>query len=347
MYADLVRYAKLPEKVLYINLKTRGGKKYKLLVSNFVKIRNFLNAYERKGASINTLEKYAENLLELFGKVHVDKDASKIKIEDFEAFWDWKVQENRKREKRKGQGIGRYTQKFSTSTVNSILACFKSFFLYIGREDLLPQLKQIAPRIQKWQPPEIREADIKPLLKKEFIRQVLDFPERRQPVDEFYVDRLHLLVLFLYSTGMRISEVANLKVSDLRLDRKVPQAEIVGKGNKPRVVPLSPTWVKLYQDFVKRYRVKSDYVFCSKTGAKLSKDTLREYFRRLAIAQGKSFGPHIMRHKYAMDLVASEGDLPKAMKILGHASLHTLSGYVSRIEKKKLQLKEDPLKNLA
>lgn len=345
MYADIVRFAEPKKGQNYVTLQTRT-QKYKLLVENLQQIKNFLNAYERRGASIKTLEKYAENLLEFFGIVHTDKQIANIEIQDFESFFDWKMQENKKREKKRGPGAGRFTPHYKPTTICSILACFKSFFSYCNRDDLVRKIKQITPKWVKWTPPEIKEEQILPMLSRTNIKYALN-TGRSRPISDFYVDRAHLFVLLLFSTGLRISEVANLRVLDLKLDRKFPVAEIVGKGNKPRVVPLSQTWVQLYQAFSKRYYIKSEYVFCTKTGSKLSSDTLRNLFNELAIAiTGRRFGPHTMRHKFAIDFVEAERDLPKAMKILGHASLHTLTGYVSRLEEKKLYLLKDPLEKL-
>jgi len=125
----------------YVDIKTKGGKKLHLLKSNFIKIRNFLNTLERGGASSNTLNIYAEHLLDFFGIVHSDKKIKEIEMDDFEDFWNWKVQENKRREKRKGTGVGRYTEHYKPTTFKTIVSAFRSFFMYAGREDLAGKLK--------------------------------------------------------------------------------------------------------------------------------------------------------------------------------------------------------------
>lgn len=333
------------EKKKYVEFK-RGEKEYKIERETFIMMKNFLNSLYRGGSSQNTLETYSLHLSDFFNVCR--KNYKEVNLDDLENFWQWKWKENKKREKIKGRGVGRHTVRYRATTIKIISSILRQFFKFVGRERFSAKIIGVTKKVEKWEPHfEVKEEEIKEILRRETVEKALRNITKKKEIDEFYVERNHLFVLFLYATGMRISEVANIKKENIIKEGKDIRIEVIGKGRKRRVVPLSPKWWEKYKEFEKKYRINSPYLFYSKTGAKLSVQTMKTYFRLISQSikgrENKPFGPHMMRHKYALDRLAAGEDIAKVKEILGHENLQTLSEYIKRIELKKIKLKKDPL----
>lgn len=137
----------------------------------------------------------------------------------------------------------------------------------------------------------------------------------------------------LYSCGLRVSELTNLKLSDLYFDEGFIKVD--GKGNKQRLVPVSPRAikeVKLY--FMDRNRVNikkgyEDYVFLSRRGTHLSRIMIFHLIKELAEAAGiiKNISPHTFRHSFATHLLEGGANLRAIQCMLGHESIATTEIY--------------------
>lgn len=137
----------------------------------------------------------------------------------------------------------------------------------------------------------------------------------------------------LYSCGLRVSELTNLKLSDLYFDEGFIKVD--GKGNKQRLVPVSPRAikeVKLY--FMDRSRVNikkgyEDYVFLSRRGTHLSRIMIFHLIKELAEAAGiiKNISPHTFRHSFATHLLEGGANLRAIQCMLGHESIATTEIY--------------------
>lgn len=137
----------------------------------------------------------------------------------------------------------------------------------------------------------------------------------------------------LYSCGLRISELCNLKLSDLYLDEGFIKVE--GKGSKQRLVPISPRAIKELQlYFIDRNSATikpgyEDYVFISKRGKNISRITVFHFIKKLSDATGlqKNISPHTFRHSFATHLLEGGANLRAIQCMLGHESIGTTEIY--------------------
>ena len=137
----------------------------------------------------------------------------------------------------------------------------------------------------------------------------------------------------LYSCGLRISELCNLKLSDLYLDEGFIKVE--GKGSKQRLVPISPRAIKELQlYFIDRNSATikpgyGDYVFISKRGKNISRITVFHFIKELSDATGlqKNISPHTFRHSFATHLLEGGANLRAIQCMLGHESIGTTEIY--------------------
>ena len=142
------------------------------------------------------------------------------------------------------------------------------------------------------------------------------------------------LLEFMYATGVRVSEVVNLKMSDIIWDEEF--VRIIGKGNKERYIPVSSTalqWITAYQD---QYRnrlaalgLSGERVFLNKFGKKLSRVSIWKLLKAYAEQGGiETFiSPHSLRHSFATHLIEGGADLRAVQEMLGHADITTTQIY--------------------
>ena len=146
----------------------------------------------------------------------------------------------------------------------------------------------------------------------------------------------------LYSCGLRVSELCNLKLSDLYLEEGFIKVE--GKGNKQRLVPISPRAIReLRHYFIDRNQttIKSgyeDFVFISKRGKNISRIMVFHFIKELAdnIGLKKTISPHTFRHSFATHLLEGGANLRAIQCMLGHESIGTTEIY-THIDKHRLR----------
>ena len=146
----------------------------------------------------------------------------------------------------------------------------------------------------------------------------------------------------LYSCGLRVSELCNLKISDLYLEEGFIKVE--GKGNKQRLIPISPRAIRELQlYFIDRnqFSIKKDYedyVFISKRGTNISRIMVFHIIKTLAEAIGmkKTISPHTFRHSFATHLLEGGTNLRAIQCMLGHESIGTTEIY-THIDKSRLR----------
>lgn len=138
----------------------------------------------------------------------------------------------------------------------------------------------------------------------------------------------------MYSCGLRVSEVINLKISCLYLD--IGFIRVVGKGNKERLVPIGNDAIKyisIYKDDIRIHtqpqKNYEDFLFLNKFGKNLSRIMIFYIIKDLALKAGinKSISPHIFRHSFATHLVEGGADLRAVQEMLGHESITTTEIY--------------------
>lgn len=149
------------------------------------------------------------------------------------------------------------------------------------------------------------------------------------------------MIELAYGSGLRVSELINLKISDLHLNNSL--VKIIGKGSKERIVPLGENAVIA----LRKYLVDSrplihpegkDILFVNRTGQKLSRVGFYKIIQSLAQTAGieKSISPHTLRHSFATHLLENGADLRAVQELLGHEDIMTTENY-THISKQHLQ----------
>jgi len=147
----------------------------------------------------------------------------------------------------------------------------------------------------------------------------------------------------LYSCGLRVSELTDLKISQMRTSDQL--LRIVGKGNKERLVPIgveAMKWIRYYFEHMRNHmNIASgheDFVFLNRRGKKLSRMYIFTIIRENCVALGiqKQVSPHTFRHSFATHLVEAGADLRAVQEMLGHSSITTTEIY-THIDRSKLK----------
>ena len=141
------------------------------------------------------------------------------------------------------------------------------------------------------------------------------------------------IIEMLFSCGLRVSELVNLKLSDLYIEEEY--VRVLGKGNKERLVPISPKAIKeLKLWFIDRnlMQIKPgeiDFVFLNRRGSHLTRTMILIMIKRQAEAAGirKTISPHTLRHSFATELLKGGADLRAIQEMLGHESIGTTEIY--------------------
>ena len=147
--------------------------------------------------------------------------------------------------------------------------------------------------------------------------------------------RNKVILEMLYSCGMRVTELINLKISDLFFDEAF--IRIIGKGNKMRFVPINYNTQELVDDFISNKRLKisnpspgqEDFLFLNRRGKKLTRNMIFMIVKENAVKAGieKNISPHTFRHSFATHLLENGADLRAIQQMLGHESITTTEIY--------------------
>ena len=205
-----------------------------------------------------------------------------------------------------------------------IISGIKSFFKYLLMENLVtddPTQLLESPKLGRRLPDTLSAADINNLV---------------AAIDQSKPEgtRNKAMLETLYSCGLRVSELVNLKLSNLHLS--VGFVKVQGKGDKERLVPIGGIaikYIRIYLDTVRnQIAVKpgqEDYVFLSKRGMPLTRVMVFTIIRQLAqrIHLRKTISPHTFRHSFATHLIEGGADLRAVQEMLGHESITTTEIY--------------------
>ncbi len=137
----------------------------------------------------------------------------------------------------------------------------------------------------------------------------------------------------MYSTGIRISELINIKIFDVDFENRY--LKVIGKGNKERVIPLSNIGIEYLKIYINNYRNSflkertSDFLFLNTTGNKLTRQGFFLILSNIAKIKGikTKLSPHTIRHSFATHLLDNGADLRSIQELLGHASISTTQIY--------------------
>ncbi|QTJ57601.1 site-specific tyrosine recombinase XerD [Dolosigranulum pigrum] len=172
------------------------------------------------------------------------------------------------------------------------------------------------------------------------VEQLLEAPDTTTPLGV----RDRTILELMYATGLRISELVNLKLSDMHLTMGFIQT--MGKGEKERIIPLgeiASQWLYHYLDGARVYlqdqsAETSEYVFLNSRGKSLSRQGVWKKVKQLALEAGidQNVTPHTLRHSFATHLLENGADLRMVQELLGHADISTTQIY-THITKTRLK----------
>ena len=160
------------------------------------------------------------------------------------------------------------------------------------------------------------------------VERLLDAPD----LDKTDEIRDKAMLETMYSSGLRVSEIINLEVKNVNLNRGVIQ--VFGKGAKERKVPLGDYAIEYIQKYVTQVRNKnpkkdSKYLFLTKYGDPLTRQYFFKMIRKYAFIAGinRPISPHILRHSFATHLLENDADLRAVQEMLGHTNIATTQIY--------------------
>ena len=267
--------------------------------------------YERK-LSDNTLDSYEENLI-MFDN-YLNKKASSIKPDDIR---DFLVTLNDKSDRTRAHYITVINNYFSFLTSEKII-----------KNNPCEEISQ--PKLSKKLPNYLTIEEIDNLLDIE-LNSPLDF-------------RNKAMLELLYASGLRITELLNLKLNDISFDEDI--LKVVGKGNKQRIVPIGDVALEYLKLYINEYRntilkhKQSEYLFVNNNGNQMTRQGFFKILKQLCLVKGikKEVSPHTLRHSFASHLLNNGADLRTIQELLGHSDISTTQVYTHLISEK---LKED------
>ena len=225
----------------------------------------------------------------------------------------------------------KFDNGISASSINRSLSSIKGLYkwlMYSGLIKLNPTELIESPKIGRKLPINLSEDDID---------QLLSAPDCSTSKGK----RDKTILELLYATGLRISELTNLELSQIDLKRGI--IKILGKGGKERIVPIGQTaldWVKDYLDNVRKDIIDKDdniYLFLNKKGKKISRKSCWSFINSYSksVLNNKIISPHSLRHAFATHLLNNGADLRSVQMLLGHSSLSTTQIY-THVAKERL-----------
>lgn len=214
-------------------------------------------------------------------------------------------------------------KKNASSTITRKLSSIRSLHRYLASENIVD--RDISRKIRKPKTDKI-------------LPTVLNIQEVDRMIEITYESleplslRNQALIELAYGSGLRVSELMNLKISDLHLNKGL--VNIIGKGNKERIIPLNENTVLALQKYIIEARPilkpkKGDVLFVNKFGHPLSRVGFFKLIKKLAEQAQitKIVSPHTLRHSYATHLLENGADLRTVQELLGHEDILTTENY--------------------
>ncbi|RZA00342.1 MAG: site-specific tyrosine recombinase XerD [Sphingobacteriaceae bacterium] len=210
------------------------------------------------------------------------------------------------------------------STQARILSGIKAFYKYMLMEDMIksdPSELLESPKIQRKLPDTLSYEDINNII------AAIDLSKPEGA-------RNKAILEVLYGCGLRVSELTELKLSNLYLD--IEFIKVTGKGSKERLVPIGSSAISALKIWINEVRVhinikkdEEDLVFLNRRGSRLSRVYIFLLVKELAVLAGirKAISPHTFRHSFATHLVEGGADLRAVQEMLGHESITTTEIY--------------------
>lgn len=274
-------------------------------------IRSFLDSlYIEKGLSKNTVSSYKN---------------------DISSFLSWLNRKQINYQQVSAKNINEFISNMfnsglKSSSINRKISSIKHFYLFLSKKKIIkysPANEIETPKQQKYLPISMSEDEVERLLSSPNSNRII---EKRDKA----------MIEILYATGMRISELVNLKLTDVDFNRSV--LKVFGKGSKERLVPYGEKAAEALDIYLRdRKRSDSKNVFLSNRGSQITRGAfwqrIKIYIKRENLKS--SISPHTLRHAFATHLLNRGADLRSVQILLGHSDLSTTQIY-THIAKQRL-----------
>lgn len=274
----------------------------------YIRFKQYLQL--ERSLSKNSLEAYADDVkkLENYSSLFLNNQTpDKFSFKQLQNFVEWIA-----------------TMGFSATTQSRVVSGIKTFYKFLVLENDVQQ----NPAELLETPKIARKLPV--YLSVEEIDNMLSYIDRSTAEGE----RNFSMLETLYSCGLRVSELTNLKITDLHLNDHY--VKVVGKGNKERLVPIGKNAAKLIKTYISSIRSQvqtkkgaEDVLYLNRRGAALSRVMVFYIIKDLAKKAGikKVLSPHSFRHSFATHLVEGGADLRAVQEMLGHESITTTEIY--------------------
>ena len=284
---------------------------------------------------MQTSNREDSNLRSFLNYLLVDKGLSNNTAKAYEAdissFFQWLDNEDLKYKNLQEDHINQYIsflfqKKMRSSSVNRKISSIKSFYIFLVKRNFVknsPLNDLVTPKQEKYLPESMSEAEVDKLL---------NSPDVSNKIE----NRDKAMIEMLYATGMRISELVNLKMTDVDMKRCV--VKVFGKGSKERLVPFGETALDSLRSYLnEREQSSSKEIFLSNRGKKMTRVAFWQRVKIYLIRENlkNSISPHTLRHAFATHLLNRGADLRSVQLLLGHSDLSTTQIY-THIAKQRL-----------
>ncbi len=231
-------------------------------------------------------------------------------------------------------------EKKAVATINRHLSSIRTFFRYLIQDQVLKTDPSALIETPK------QEKKLPHILSVEEVEQLLQAPESSTPFGQ----RDKAMLEVLYATGIRVSELINLKLDDVHLEMGF--LKCMGKGAKERIIPLGEAAIKALTLYLNNGRRKLDKtrrettLFLNHHGRPLTRQGFWKIIKQHAVQAGikKRITPHTLRHSFATHLLENGADLRAVQEMLGHADISTTQIYthVTKIRLREVYAQAHP-----
>ncbi len=289
---------------------------------------SFLNyIIKQKNYSINTSKNYEIDILEF--KEYIDKKSISYLEVEYDLI--------------KGYLMELYNRKLSRNSVARKLSSLRSFYKYLFNNNL------IKTNPFKYVSTPKKEKKLPKYLGVEELETIFNTPDLNTPLGQ----RDRLILEVLYATGIRVSELVNIKINDIDFYKK--EIRILGKGNKERIDPFGDYCLDAMENFIndgrkkilKKFNTTCEYLIINGHGKKITTRGVEKILDNIIkkASLKKHVSPHMLRHSFATHLLNEGCDILTVQELLGHESLESTQVYthVSNERLRSVYLKCHPL----
>ena len=274
-------------------------------INNF---KNYLNI--ERGLSTNSIKSYENDLNKFLNFLQIEKNKYKPDEVTTDLIKEF---------------IYDISKKLKSSSQSRIISGIRNFYDYLIFENIIsnnPVDNIELPKIEKKLPN---------ILSIEEIDRIINNINKEKPESE----RNIAIIETLYGCGLRVSELINLKISNLFFSEDF--IIVTGKGNKQRLVPISEVNKKSINCYIlnsrSKLKIKEEYkdtLFLNRRGSKLSREMIFTIIKKLVLKSkiNKKISPHSFRHSFATHLLENGADLKSIQQLLGHQSITTTEIYM-------------------